>query len=442
MDWHRFISEILFAADIYVPTIVYSVGLRRSENYAARMLRAALITLAVALAGASFFSLVSTGNAAVDFIIKEAYVILLIVVIERVLHRCRDIKRNWFYFVVMTSVLTWFVSDQTYNLISAIFPALVDITGSMFWVEIIIRIGITAIYCVLLRFPFAKLFVSYGNISIDLSVTIIHSLFIALIITGLSILQIPLTALGRGWQVISCALCIVFCLAALSFSIYIIYMMHKFADEQTLAQLKDKQMFQYKLTAEAVDIINIKVHDLKHRIKGLGSDDVETEEALDIYENSYDTGNAILDAVLTDKGMICKAKGVDLTVSVDKSAATALSVMHDEDICYFFGNALENAMEYEFAHAEAGESRYIELRLKCIGRLLSVVVENMYEGSPIPNTDILPRTTKADDTMHGFGLRSMKRITAKYGGTFAVRAGDGSFTVSALFPINDVHPEK
>ena len=49
--------------------------------------------------------------------------------------------------------------------------------------------------------------------------------------------------------------------------------------------------------------------------------------------------------------------------------------------------------------------------------------------------DGLPQTTKGDTVNHGFGLRSMRGIVARHGGTMTVRAEDGVFSLNALVPV-------
>jgi len=49
--------------------------------------------------------------------------------------------------------------------------------------------------------------------------------------------------------------------------------------------------------------------------------------------------------------------------------------------------------------------------------------------------DGLPVTTKRDVQVHGFGLRSMKRILKKYDGFLNVSEEDGCFSLKMLVPV-------
>ena len=53
---------------------------------------------------------------------------------------------------------------------------------------------------------------------------------------------------------------------------------------------------------------------------------------------------------------------------------------------------------------------------------------------PVRFLDGLPVTTKADRDYHGYGMRSMRYITEKYGGTLTAQYRDGLFVQNLLFP--------
>ena len=104
-------------------------------------------------------------------------------------------------------------------------------------------------------------------------------------------------------------------------------------------------------SAENVDLINRKCHDLKHQIAALRriSDRREREESIQaleqsvmIYDSVVKTGNDILDTVLTEKSLLCESRGITLTCVAD---GDCLDFMDGVDIYTIFGNALDNAIE-------------------------------------------------------------------------------------------------
>ena len=63
--------------------------------------------------------------------------------------------------------------------------------------------------------------------------------------------------------------------------------------------------------------------------------------------------------------------------------------------------------------------------------LLMLRVRNAYTGERQQAADGLFATTKADRRAHGLGLRGMREIAARYGGTLETTAQDGVFELIA-----------
>lgn len=73
----------------------------------------------------------------------------------------------------------------------------------------------------------------------------------------------------------------------------------------------DLEQEKYQREKAVAEIINIKCHDLKHRISNLESriDSEELQEinrVVDEYEGNLHTGNATLDVVLRNKNLLCQ----------------------------------------------------------------------------------------------------------------------------------------
>ena len=64
-------------------------------------------------------------------------------------------------------------------------------------------------------------------------------------------------------------------------------------------------------------------------------------------------------------------------------------------------------------------------------------VVNAYAGKREENGEGLFGTTKADKRAHGFGLRGMREIAARYGGTIETTAKDGIFELVACLPLKE-----
>ncbi len=203
--------------------------------------------------------------------------------------------------------------------------------------------------------------------------------------------------------------------------------------EQLLASEQKKQ----RMTAENIELINRKCHDLKHQIEALrhiSSDDErnayikQVEDAVLFYESAVKTSNETLDLILMEKQLYCKEHGITLTGVCD---GARLNFISTPDLYALFGNALENAIES--VSGEAAENRIISFRAGVRGDFLSIHIEN-YLGHALTMRDGLPLTTKNDLSYHGFGMLSIRHIVDKYGGTMSIRTDQKLFRLDILLP--------
>ena len=95
-----------------------------------------------------------------------------------------------------------------------------------------------------------------------------------------------------------------------------------------------------------------------------------------------------------------------------------------------FVNLLDNAIE-AVEGLEEGK-RYINLSAKEINGFLTVSTDNWY-SSQIEFSDGLPKTTKSDKELHGYGMKSIKLVCKKYNGEMTVNAENGMFDLSIVF---------
>lgn len=210
------------------------------------------------------------------------------------------------------------------------------------------------------------------------------------------------------------------------------------ADNEKLRQLLELEKKQFEMTKTNVEFVNRNAHDLKHYIHKLqrleNPENQELEEVLtqvEAYESAFQTGNAALDIVLTQKKLVCQQKGISFTCMAD---GTALHFMKTLDIASLFGNALDNAIEHE--KKEKAENRYIFLKILQKGKMVSIRIENYCETFPELSEVGLPiRSSKKDSELHGYGTKSMQYIAEKYGANFRIFSEKNLFVVSMLFPI-------
>lgn len=198
------------------------------------------------------------------------------------------------------------------------------------------------------------------------------------------------------------------------------------------------QYIQFRESKDNIEMINRKYHDLKHQLQILretSNDEERTtyideiQQGIERYEAENKTGNNVLDTVLASKQSRCLNENITMTVVADGTLINRLSVM---DICTIFGNALDNAIEYELKVKEQ-EKRLIHVTLAERNGFACILVENYYEGSAISKGS-LPETTKHNKKYHGFGLRSVKYTCEKYGGYINTSVRDGWFRLEMIIP--------
>lgn len=193
---------------------------------------------------------------------------------------------------------------------------------------------------------------------------------------------------------------------------------------------------QYAFSQELINTINIKSHDLKKQLRYLKANPTtseeliaELEESVSTYDTFIQTENETLSTVLSEKSMVCHRHEIPFSCVADGSS---LSFMKPLDIYTLFANLLDNAIEASLDPAL--ERKCIDLVVKQQAGFLSIHEENYYSGK-IRLIDGLPQTSKADTRYHGFGTRSMRQITEKYGGTIQMKAENGIFCVNILIPL-------
>ena len=211
--------------------------------------------------------------------------------------------------------------------------------------------------------------------------------------------------------------------------------------KQEMAALRNilyTQYAQYRESQENTELINRRYHDLKHQLQILRNESDagkrkeyldEIEQGIRQYEAENKTGNAVLDTILTSKSGQCLRQNIQFTVVAD---GTLLNHIHVMDLCTVFGNAIDNAIEYE-VQIENPESRMIHVSVSGKKDLVCIIVENYYEGR-LELDSGLPQTTKKDKNSHGYGLKSIRSSVEKYGGYINISLKEGWFRLEMVIP--------
>lgn len=265
----------------------------------------------------------------------------------------------------------------------------------------------------------------YKNSDIRFDILSIVTVFICMGLTRFTRL------FGESGNITNSLYSIVCCLLAL----YIQFNLHRLylAKHEAMAieRVRTEEKKQYEISKNAIDAINIKCHDLKHKLSAydgrLPQDELaDLKKDIDVYEGIIQTGNDALNVLLTEKSIKCKTEGITLTYAGDGSA---LSFMKTMDIYSLFGNAVDNAIE-AVEKLTQSEKKIIDITVEQRGDLLFFNFTNYCDGQ-IVLEEGLPKTTKADSPgYHGFGMKSMKLIAEKYGGELSATVSGDRFNLS------------
>lgn len=214
-------------------------------------------------------------------------------------------------------------------------------------------------------------------------------------------------------------------------------------ENDEINRLFKKQYEQYRLAIDNSEILRKEMHDMKHYLAALkGEEDpvrrsevlADMERAIAIQESFLNTGNQVLDVILTTKSLQCQKRGITLQTMID---GKVLSNIHVKDLCSLFGNILDNAIEAT-QQVKSKDKRLINLSVRLHKQFIIIECENYSENSvEIEKSRALPGTTKEDKIRHGFGLKSIQKVAEKYGGAMRIASQEGWFKVQVLLGVRE-----
>ncbi|MCD8366551.1 MAG: ATP-binding protein [Clostridiales bacterium] len=211
---------------------------------------------------------------------------------------------------------------------------------------------------------------------------------------------------------------------------------HELDMQNYVQQLRHEQL---QSSRQNMNELTHLMHDLKHQVaemidkeEGTDRDDLldQIAENLQVYDESTQTDNETLNAVLTERSLYCRERQIRLMCVADCSG---LEMLETGDLYLILRNTLDNAIE-SVSGLENPQHRIIDLKIFCRNGLLFIQMENNFQGR-LQFRDGLPLTTKEDRRFHGFGLKTVQRIAKRYGGDLSIRAEDGRFSLRVMLPV-------
>ncbi len=302
----------------------------------------------------------------------------------------------------------------------------------------IVSIGVPVVVYLLGYALFARSVAVRGLL--DVENRLMLSMF-AIVVIGLDLIIKGLTFVGIPFNYLLLLRCVhpLVCVFVLFAEYELLYAKHAEDERVETERLLAERERQYRLSRENIEAINIKCHDIRHQIRHLADGGAAVDRSvlsdiareINVYDSVVETGNEALDTILTEKSLACSGEGIVLTVMADGSA---LDFMTPADVYALFGNALDNAIE-AVRGVDDEERRTITLSVRRLKRMVAVSVENYYSGVTRFSDDGLPITSKRDRSNHGFGVRSMRAIAERYGGSLHAGVQDGVFYLNVLLAM-------
>ncbi len=123
------------------------------------------------------------------------------------------------------------------------------------------------------------------------------------------------------------------------------------------------------------------------------------------------TGDETIDYLINSKAQAAAAEDIPYRIQVEFPQHTNL---RSADLCAVLGNLLDNALEAAKQVPEK-ENRFVYLTIRRINQMLVIKVENSFTTLPASKDGEL-KTSKEDNGLHGWGLKSARTAAEKYNG--------------------------
>ena len=155
------------------------------------------------------------------------------------------------------------------------------------------------------------------------------------------------------------------------------------------------------------------------------------QKELCLLDTLVQTGNAMLDSVLSSRARQAQENNIQLLCDIDLSPVEFIS---PPDLCSIFCNALDNAYEAALDVQEPCK-RIIKIKAKAVKSFLAIKVSNYYKHEPVKHGEHFI-STKRDRHMHGLGLSCIAQAVHRYGGTMDIHLEEPQiFILDILIPL-------
>lgn len=226
-------------------------------------------------------------------------------------------------------------------------------------------------------------------------------------------------------------------------AIIIIYMRYKGNEREKQVVLSRTRILEnnYEMLKQEQEINRKNIHDYRHTLeylyhcflegdceRGCAYIEKQNKEYQVSKQKEIWTGNTGVDYLINKAKKETEEANIHFEVMVD---VLELPIA-EYDFFTVLGNLLENAID---AVKKCDiENRFIRLKLCMNNEMLMLYLENSYREEPIRNGERFV-TLKRDNTMHGWGIESVKEIVAQYNGICSIAYKNSVFSFQIMFGI-------
>ena len=216
----------------------------------------------------------------------------------------------------------------------------------------------------------------------------------------------------------------------------------EFTDMQLLLQKEADSAEYYKMLLSQTENRNILIHDIKKHLQSIKllNDKVENDkinayicqllDSSDLKEPVRICDNEMLNAILGRYQRQCVNKHIDFHADIRSGVLKQVS---PHDLTSLFCNLMDNAVEA----AENIPEAFIEVtaQKKENSPFCVIVVINSCRVAPTYGSDNLPVSNKKNVRKHGYGIKSIKKVTHQYDGNLQMYYDEISATFHVIITL-------
>jgi len=226
-------------------------------------------------------------------------------------------------------------------------------------------------------------------------------------------------------------------------------MYHKSSIEKeldTLHKQRQTELRYYELATDNIEQMRKVRHDFGNQLQVIyqlledGDAGGDVRKLLDeSYENLHKNvlkrycENSVINAILVTKIKSANEKNIEIDCECTLPEEINIELL---DLCSLFGNLLDNAIEaVEKIESDSGKNRHIRFRSGLKAGFLLINISNPYITPPIIEKGRFV-TSKRNKENHGYGIKLIEQIAAKYQGEVKIDTDNGLFTVAVTMETN------